>query len=1378
MLNITNEYKADTRITIGAEHFPPVNESYITHWQAWEKQASAGEGELRDIAVARLLECLSSGKSVLDLSHLNLHSLPDLFPPQLTSLKLTGNPSMCLPNNLPSFEIIVEKLSCEASPLLSGHEIRVMAEEINDLQSRVEFQPKISATGAAIVVGATLLAGAGSWFYYRTSNHHTPEDTADQYALSPGVNALVAASPLPVYRSTTQSFTEQELVNALRQQNSTRMTREELAVSVAGLLFPGGKVWEPEAEIIKLARPLLQSRGYYGGNENEACSVRMAKNVVCDWMIQTLLGSAPREYVADRIITDRLAGNAILTTSDYLWPMLLLQPDDMLAIDTIEAAKRPAIRAMWHQYIRENLPVLAGTFFNNAVSLSFTDYEFLSLCTGVEYLSAQGKMDEFSPQEATDIGAAIWRQVLSGDTDVELLPYLITSSLWFAAWIEPETVQVALMRPEKDYAQTVVPLVITYWQEALEQLGKVEGAFDHYQTELKAWSSKGGLATKLLANCTIEEITIPTEEGNIIINPDDTEENVRYREREYYLLHDYSHCNKLPPLTEEYRRLTSNVVDAYRELDEILITGALTVVDKKELDFILSDGVVIHPASLDMRTHVAREPKIGKQNIPDVIIGLDNTLLFSATKNDEERIYGLKRGGDKYQEYAFYRLDRDVGLYIKHRVLTHKVLWKDYFRGTQELAANGYRITFNIDVNKIVSLSPHKGTEQQDITEWLSGQYREAYYARLYHEGNDKALLEEIWDIVKLFVPFYTCLEGVTSGERKQTIEALPDCVLSALVFIPAIGQSIKLGGKFGQSVMRGIRSGVLKATQGASPASVSRTVLQSVVLPGAAEFQPLLKSTLRALDPGVELLFRGGVQTVRIISGIKNPQLAEKLRRIMPIKSKPQISSYKQARLSEYGPVVSVKKVGEDSWVAVNTETGETSGKKYFLVTNTQKQTDVMYHRPGEAIASESDSSSSDLGPALVPGSNNLPTVMGKAAYWNAVRGAMKEPVVDILVEAKNSGIQKMKVFLPEMPIFIRDLNGINKRMERRLTELFGRNPWFAYAGVVQDSALAVPPYITELRAELSIHVRQSIKTLHKVKEMLWSLNGDSQLLTSEVGKYLSDMLETARLDVLQQAYFRLTAIVDRATSFLTAAERVDFSNFMIISTKLIPAPNYALKYRSPMATFELAKLPFATVVPHDPEARVYIFADRYKRNDLKEGKNTAGNKLSDVITHEVTHLSSQTFDMFSMFYPGTGRQHSGLDIRETIFRYFDVKEAGKKIPIIFKQKHFNEFINRLKIQQGIKNYINEDSIINAIYADDMLIANLMMSDAEVITTIVRDLAAHFPFDAKIRTARDVDVSSENSPNSTTPDSGDPFDFDMISLAVLQGLGLGAIFN
>ncbi|WP_039064521.1 T3SS effector E3 ubiquitin-protein ligase IpaH9.8, partial [Shigella boydii] len=98
---------------------------YFSVWDKWEKQALPGEE--RDEAVSRLKECLINNSDELRLDRLNLSSLPDNLPAQITLLNVSYNQL----TNLPELPVTLKKLYSASNKL---SELPVLPPALESLQ--------------------------------------------------------------------------------------------------------------------------------------------------------------------------------------------------------------------------------------------------------------------------------------------------------------------------------------------------------------------------------------------------------------------------------------------------------------------------------------------------------------------------------------------------------------------------------------------------------------------------------------------------------------------------------------------------------------------------------------------------------------------------------------------------------------------------------------------------------------------------------------------------------------------------------------------------------------------------------------------------------------------------------------------------------------------------------------------------------------------------------------------------------------------------------------------------------------------------------------------------------------------------------------------
>ncbi|EDW9443372.1 E3 ubiquitin--protein ligase, partial [Salmonella enterica subsp. houtenae] len=76
---------------------PQTAAEYYAAWSEWKRAAPEGESRGRAEAVKRMRACLKKGNSVLYVGRVGLTTLPDLLPPNITTLFIPGNSLTRLP---------------------------------------------------------------------------------------------------------------------------------------------------------------------------------------------------------------------------------------------------------------------------------------------------------------------------------------------------------------------------------------------------------------------------------------------------------------------------------------------------------------------------------------------------------------------------------------------------------------------------------------------------------------------------------------------------------------------------------------------------------------------------------------------------------------------------------------------------------------------------------------------------------------------------------------------------------------------------------------------------------------------------------------------------------------------------------------------------------------------------------------------------------------------------------------------------------------------------------------------------------------------------------------------------------------------------------
>lgn len=1452
MLDTVTEQFELTEVITSSNSNPSQPFNYNNHWQEWRNSAPYGAGEFRDIAESRLLECMKHGNITLDLSNLGLTSLPDRLPPHINSLLLSRNPLLTLaenwPDTLKNIDIDKEILSQphlqanfsalenqgvlinsaneneapdETWPAFTetdtgwllvkenGQKIYQASELAADInrQRGICPEPRTLLKATGILAGLGLLGGMSTFLFNRwmtpaASGSDTGSDIAlrqDQEAADMWLSAQALASRANASTSapqvttlTTAQAIEQEVIEFFRQENGSfangKPGKEALIATVAAWLFPGGEPYMPDDKVIKLAGSILRASGYYGGKKNETLSASFAKAAIRSWVFTTVLGAPLREYIAGKIVADSHPSYLTLDSLRHLLALPKLHTAGLLFANNVPPGMWGNLNAMWHTFIHEEIPVLDDAQYKEAATWPLNDFNFLALATGADYLNDLGNVKQFNLTEIATVGASIWGKMASNGASTDMLPYLITPSLWYVAQTKPNMLK-TMFNAKKPWVPEVVPATLAVWKKALQHADRAAGIIKNYQAALNAWSSRGELADKIIDKCS---------PFALVTNPDDKQPKSksgpanlsRSKLKERYMCCNIPPCRRddIPKsLTEEYKLITRKVSDAYQRLDEILIESMLDNAEKDEAAFISSAQSSLHPAFLHMRTN--RTPASGPGGMVhsnDIFIGTDQADLFAVKNKKELRIYALKMDEKANGGYKIYRVDKDVNRYIKYGVLNHKHLWKDYQLNEGKVSAGGYEFSFSVSFNPQTKLSLKKEGKDKFFGTYFSQQHADTFYNALYEKGYDYSATEKIWNVVKHLIPFYDCIEGSTSGDVLKAAHALPSCMLDALALIPVVGQAASLSGKYGLSLMQGVRHAVFKASQGASTSAVTAALTKGIALPGSAQIMKLIKNSLRAMDPGFELLARGSVMAGRLIASVTDASIASKLAASAASKKIAPKATYKVAKLPGNGPEVSIKEVENDLYIVVNPQTDDAFSKYYRLNKNQLTGIDVRHHFPKENLPSgpqpkipkmepQQQAAPRDPGVQQLDVYNRLPPSANTAAYWKSVNFPRAPAFSLTLAKGSNTEIQKLERFLPPVPAKEFSVQYASACAVATINESISPSLWRTWSGIDSTPAENVPPYVTQLREKLAESLNISHQQHIDVRNKLWALENHPQLIETDVGKYFSALFNTEDPAVIKEVYKKLLANVEYGEKFLNASKDIQYKNFIIFSTDHIPDPANPGKYISPLDKESIAYSTMAFIIEGDPEKRVFINAERIQTNVLDAGSkkaesvNAAGSKdqaaaqqeiasnsnayeksdtvlpekynyksrLFDDINHEISHASANTGDMFSFDFPKAGTLHNGKSLVRIFRKNFRPKSKTSPTPEIFSNKDFTTFLSHLFTTQGISAALPYKSIIKAISADRMLFANILMEDAEALATIIRDLAEGRTFDQEYRVRR-----------------------------------------
>ncbi|THE12367.1 hypothetical protein E1H99_07425 [Enterococcus hirae] len=708
---------------------------------------------------------------------------------------------------------------------------------------------------------------------------------------------------------------------------SDKPTKEQLLIAI-GKFFTqeNNKIIFTHDKIHPLAKVILKELKLYGG-EGEKISHKDAELTVMKWIFENVLGSSIEAYMVKKLLVVSDLDQFTIGRLRDLFTVKTLEKEGVIQLDSPNISQEQKIffNKLWETLLSQELPNYFLDSSNLKGDLLISDYGSLMQLTGSKILEEAGYRKEFTQAEIKTMGEFFWKTIMeNGVTDLEELRCMIIPALLATAQLEPDLLRNAL---EKGiYKEVALSTFIGYQQNGyfmiIENYEIFKKLYQIYKDAVLKWRRKAALIKEVIQKCIKPEIT-----------------PLKFVLEQAYLggLEPCPAYYKAPNLEEWYTRLTKDVSEAYFSFDQKLIEFAINAIKKKEYEFIFSSDTILYEAFAELKNkidYMSGPPLIGglnhlyfsvlnEQN--NLVLNLEKTDLFAAVRGNEVRIYALKKI-DKEGGYVLYRVDRDPLSYLKFGLFDHKNIWeKGYQMEGKDVRIGSNLFTFSVRMNQSKKLS--HGIEIDPLLEILGRKHSDQLYQQLYDLGNDKTVIEKTFDIIKHFLPFYDC---VTAISNEDVAEAVPSCVIDAVLLIPVFGQIASLNVKFALGIARSfVRGGI-------------RNVIKNSTkfIPNAFEIKNLLISIARYLDPGFGGIVDGGRLVIKKILKFKNEltlddKVKPLLKRIGILEKKRALLSQDivMAKLPDSGLEVPVRRVKEHLYMRVtNLETADVIGDYFML--------------------------------------------------------------------------------------------------------------------------------------------------------------------------------------------------------------------------------------------------------------------------------------------------------------------------------------------------------------------------------------------------------------------------------------------------------------
>ncbi|WP_413728159.1 hypothetical protein [Sodalis sp. RH19] len=590
-----------------------------------------------------------------------------------------------------------------------------------------------------------------------------------------------------------------------------------------------------------IARLLLNAANFYDAHKNDTLSSEQAGSVIGQWLFDNILGTSPDMAMAISVANASYPFMFTIDSIRYLLSSEGLQAEGKVDFNILTETDQAILKNKWDSEVCKHIPLL--TYYGRdpqVKHLSLDDFEFASLFSGSLFLYENGiNLGETHWREVVKTGALLWDIALRDGVSADMLKYYSLPALLFQAvnhpgkFIAEEESNPLLLRARAldEYRAHRVQV-----RNALEDL---DNKINRFKKAVEQWLTRGQLADSIIDRCPRDTIFPLT----IMVNPAMTLEQRnsegKKHAKEAYLNNVFVPCKTAPEsLDNEYKKHTNIVADRYSEWDEILIKNALGSVEKTERDFILADHAIIHRLRIipflkaNALIPAMRDNGAGHYDFDNI----KEADVFSVSLSGEKRYYAMK--GKIGIGYHIMRFDQH---------LPHD--GRKEYSNLHPLIAY-----FNGEAEK--SVIKNEDQTNDGLTVFMTNSHRETFYNALYQSGYTLSDLQKIWAVAKNIIPFYDCVDGALKHDLEK---AVPACLLDAVAFFTVTAKIADVSQKFGASIIKGLSKSQMVFAGNAltknTLKSAGAQVIHHIRLPTGKESTSLLIGTLKAADPGVDIL-------------------------------------------------------------------------------------------------------------------------------------------------------------------------------------------------------------------------------------------------------------------------------------------------------------------------------------------------------------------------------------------------------------------------------------------------------------------------------------------------------------------------------------------
>lgn len=352
------------------------------------------------------------------------------------------------------------------------------------------------------------------------------------------------------------------------------------------------------------------------------------------------------------------------------------------------------------------------------------------------------------------------------------------------------------------------------------------------------------------------------------------------------------------------------------------------------------------------------------------------------------------------------------------------------------------------------------------------------------------------------------------------------------------------------------------------------------------------------------------------------------------------------------------------------------------------------------------------------------FPKVPGREKEWNMILDATPYFEIDAVRFVDHSitlppldgfiPLPRNRVRIGQEQEFLGDLAEVIQLYLPKTPDL----PYKVFSGLDTSK---FPPSLRPFVAKFAEEVQETIDIFENYIKLADSWLSQDKIENTDAAKLLMPLFELQDVgnkeEIMRAAIKRLAFIAKKGLQFVEQSAAFEFENIWVISTDLV----FQKSTNSYFSQYRKRPLADAFVLAHDPKCRVFIFADTFHMDSNIAVKNQVRPGIKETLIHEISHTMTSTEDWICYSLPPQGVFMNSLE---------EIREAfNKNQKKLLNSRAFQDFVQQAAMHYGLPE-LSVESVYLSIPTDPFLSANIKMTDAETVMTLILSLVKGVPFE------------------------------------------------